>query len=307
MKNKPTVILFSIFIFISVFFAGIKILLSNNSNVYDETGIIFIDPNIINSIQISNNKNTSSLYKVNESWRIGKQTVFEPKLSLFWKAIANIQKSELISVNPKNFQRMGFDDSDKTLVRFFLESTLQEEFLVGKWDQDTKTCFIKKLNIDQVYGFTCPYENIFATDPDMWRNPIILSFPPQNIESIKFSYPDREFEINLSESGWVLNNNPEIMLDTTKIAQFANLTQLLLADGFLTEEEAVKVDFNQSDALITFIPKPKTSSTISRIRLKQIDANKVAIKSGNSPIIYFLSLVNAQQLLPSEENFYLTD
>ena len=307
MKNKPTVILFSIFIFISVFFAGIKILLSNNSNVYDETGIIFIDPNIINSIQISDNKNTSSLYKVNESWRIGKQTVFEPKLSLFWKAIANIQKSELISVNPKNFQRMGFDDSDKTLVRFFLESTLQEEFLVGKWDQDTKTCFIKKLNIDQVYGFTCPYENIFATDPDMWRNPIILSFPPQNIESIKFSYPDREFEINLSESGWVLNNNPEIMLDTTKIAQFANLTQLLLADGFLSEEEAVKVDFNQSDALITFMPKPKTSSTISRIRLKQIDANKVAIKSGNSPIIYFLSLVNAQQLLPSEENFYLTD
>tara|TARA_B100000073_G_scaffold348458_1_gene367433 strand:+ start:695 stop:1618 length:924 start_codon:yes stop_codon:yes gene_type:complete len=307
MKNKPTVILFSIFIFISVFFAGIKILLSNNSNVYDETGIIFIDPNIINSIQISDNKNTSSLYKVNESWRIGKQTVFEPKLSLFWKAIANIQKSELISVNPKNFQRMGFDDSDKTLVRFFLESTLQEEFLVGKWDQDTKTCFIKKLNIDQVYGFTCPYENIFATDPDMWRNPIILSFPPQNIESIKFSYPDREFEINLSESGWVLNNNPEIMLDTTKIAQFANLTQLLLADGFLSEEEAVKIDFNQSDALITFMPKPKTSSTISRIRLKQIDANKVAIKSGNSPIIYFLSLVNAQQLLPSEENFYLTD
>ena len=307
MKNKPTVILFSIFIFISVFFAGIKILLSNNSNIYDETGIIFIDPNIINSIQISDNKNTSSLYKVNESWRIGKQTVFEPKLSLFWKAIANIQKSELISVNPKNFQRMGFDDSDKTLVRFFLESTLQEEFLVGKWDQDTKTCFIKKLNIDQVYGFTCPYENIFATDPDMWRNPIILSFPPQNIDSIKFSYPDREFEINLSESGWVLNNNPEIMLDTTKIAQFANLTQLLLADGFLSEEEAVKVDFNQSDALITFIPKPKTSSTISRIRLKQIDANKVGIKSGNSPIIYFLSLVNAQQLLPSEENFYLTD
>ena len=307
MKNKPTVILFSIFVFISIFFAGIKILLSNNSNVYDETGIIFIDPNIINSIQISDNKNTSSLYKVNESWRIGKQTVFEPKLSLFWKAIANIQKSELISINPKNFQRMGFDDSDKTLVRFFLESTLQEEFLVGKWDQDTKTCFIKKLNIDQVYGFTCPYENIFATDPDMWRNPIILSFPPQNIDSIKFSYPDREFEINLSESGWILNNNPEIMLDTTKIAQFANLTQLLLADGFLTEEEAVKVDFNQSDALITFIPKPKTSSTISRIRLKQIDANKVAIKSGNSPIIYFLSLVNAQQLLPSEENFYLTD
>jgi len=307
MKNKPTVILFSIFVFISIFFAGIKILLSNNSNVYDETGIIFIDPNIINSIQISDNKNTSSLYKVNESWRIGKQTVFEPKLSLFWKAIANIQKSELISINPKNFQRMGFDDSDKTLVRFFLESTLQEEFLVGKWDQDTKTCFIKKLNIDQVYGFTCPYENIFATDPDMWRNPIILSFPPQNIESIKFSYPDREFEINLSESGWVLNNNPEIMLDTTKIAQFANLTQLLLADGFLSEEEAVKVDFNQSDALITFMPKPKTSSTISRIRLKQIDANKVAIKSGNSPIIYFLSLVNAQQLLPSEENFYLTD
>ena len=173
MKNKPTVILFSIFIFISVFFAGIKILLSNNSNVYDETGIIFIDPNIINCIQISDNKNTSSLYKVNESWRIGKQTVFEPKLSLFWKAIANFQKSELISVNPKNFKRMCFDDADKTLVRFFLESTLQEEFLVGKWDQDTKTCFIKKLNIDQVYGFTCPYENIFATDPDMWRNPII--------------------------------------------------------------------------------------------------------------------------------------
>ena len=307
MKNKPTIILFSIFVFISIFFAGVKILVSNNNNVYDETGIIFIDPNIINSIQISNNESTSSLYKVNDSWRIGKQSVFEPKLSLFWKAIANIQKSELISVNPKNFERMGFEDSEKTLVRFFLESTLQEEFLVGQWDQDTKTCFIKKINVDQIYGFTCPYEDIFSTDPDMWRNPIILSFPPQNLESIRFSYPEKEFEINLSDSGWILNNNPEIILDTTKIAQFANITQLLLAEGFLSDEEAKDVDFNQSDALITFIPKPKTSSSISRIRLKQIDANRIAVKNGNSPIIYYLSLPNAIQLLASEETFLKAD
>ena len=127
------------------------------------------------------------------------------------------------------------------------------------------------------------------------------------ISSIRFSYPEKEFEINLSDSGWILNNNPEIILDTTKIAQFANITQLLLAEGFLSDEEAKDVDFNQSDALITFIPKPKTSSSISRIRLKQIDANRIAVKSGNSPIIYYLSLPNAIQLLASEETFLKAD
>jgi hypothetical protein len=307
MKNKPTLILFSIFIFISIFFAGIKILLSNTNQIYDETGIIFIDPNIINSVQISNEQNTSSLYKRNDSWRIGKQTVFEPKLSLFWKAIANIQKSELMSINPKNFERMGFDDSNKILVRFFIESTLQEEFLVGKWDQDTKTCFVKKINIDEIYGFTCPYENIFATDPNLWRNPIILNFPPQNIQSITFSYPDKEFEINLSDQGWILNENPDLILDSNKVGQYANQTQLLLADGFLTDEESKEVDFNQSDALFTFIPKPKTSSTITRIRLKQIDSNRVAIKNGNSPIIYYLNIGNAMELLVNEEKFLPSD
>ena len=103
MKNKPTFILLSIFIILSIIIAGVKILVSNTNNLYDDSGIIFIDQEIIDRITISNKSQSSQLYKVNNSWRIGKQEVFEPKLSLFWKAVNNIQKSELVSINPKNF------------------------------------------------------------------------------------------------------------------------------------------------------------------------------------------------------------
>jgi hypothetical protein len=147
MKNKPTFILFSIFIILSIAIAGVKILVSNTNNLYDDSGIIFIDQEIIDRVTISNKSQSSQLYKVNNSWRIGKQEVFKPKLSLFWKAVNNIQKSELVSVNTKNFNRIGLNENESTLVQFFLQSTLQEEFIVGKWEPETKTCFIKKLTL----------------------------------------------------------------------------------------------------------------------------------------------------------------
>ena len=81
MKNKPTFILLSIFIILSIVIAGVKILVSNTNNLYDDSGIIFIDQEIIDRITISNKSQSSQLYKVNNSWRIGKQEVFEPKLS----------------------------------------------------------------------------------------------------------------------------------------------------------------------------------------------------------------------------------
>ena len=307
MKNKPTFILLSIFIILSIVIAGVKILVSNTNNLYDDSGIIFIDQEIIDRITISNKSQNSQLYKVNNSWRIGKQQVFEPKLALFWNAVNNIQKSELVSVNPKNFNRIGLNENESTLVQFFLESTLQEEFIVGKWEPETKTCFIKKINLDQVFGFTCPYPDIFATNPDMWRNPIISNFPPDELAAIRFSYPSEQFELNLTETGWQLDNQDNINIDSYKIARFANTTKLLLADGFLNDKESKDIDFNQSDALITLVPKSKAPSTITRIRLKQIDENRVAVKSGNIPIIYYISIPKAREILLGKNDFILQE
>ena len=307
MKNKPTFILFSIFIILSIAIAGVKILVSNTNNLYDDSGIIFIDQNIIDRVTISNKSQSSQLYKVNNSWRIGKQEVFKPKLSLFWKAVNNIQKSELISVNPENFNRIGLNENESTLVQFFLESTLQEEFIVGKWEPETKTCFIKKINLDQVFGFTCPYPDIFATNPDMWRNPIIANFPADELAAIRFSYPSEQFELNLTEKGWQLNNQDNIDIDSYKIARFANITQLLLADGFLNDSESKDIDFNQSDALITLVPKPNAPSRITRLRLKQLDEKRVAVKNGNIPIIYYISISKAQEILLREKDFILQE
>ena len=307
MKNKPTFILLSIFIILSIVIAGVKILVSNTNNLYDDSGIIFIDQEIIDRITISNKSQSSQLYKVNNSWRIGKQGVFEPKLALFWNAVNNIQKSELVSVNPKNFNRIGLNGNESTLVQFFLQSTLQEEFLVGKWKPETKTCFIKKINLDQVFGFTCPYPDIFASNPDMWRNPIISNFPADELAAIRFSYPSEQFELNLTEKGWKLDNQDNINIDSYKIARFANTTQLLLADGFLNDSESKDIDFNQSDALITLVPKPKASSRITRLRLKQIDEKKVAVKNGNIPIIYYISISKAREILLGKKDFILQE
>ena len=67
MKNKPTFILLSIFIILSIVIAGVKILVSNTNNLYDDSGIIFIDQEIIDRITISNKDQSSQLYKVNNS------------------------------------------------------------------------------------------------------------------------------------------------------------------------------------------------------------------------------------------------
>ena len=108
----------------------------------------------------------------------------------------------------------------------------------------------------------------------MWRNPIISNFPPDELAAIRFSYPSEQFELNLTETGWQLDNQDNINIDSYKIARFANTTQLLLADGFLNDEESKDIDFNQSDALITLVPKSKAPSTILPISSKPSKASR---------------------------------
>ena len=128
-----------------------------------------------------------------------------------------------------------------------------------------------------------------------------------NFTTIRFSYPSEQFELNLTETGWKLDNQDNVNIDSYKIARFANTTQLLLADGFLNDEESKDIDFNQSDALITLVPKSKAPSTITRIRLKQIDENRVAVKSGNIPIIYYISIPKAREILLGKNDFILQE
>ena len=104
-----------------------------------------------------------------------------------------------------------------------------------------------------------------------------------------------------------MDNQDNIDIDSYKIARFANTTQLLLADGFLNDSESKDIDFNQSDALITLVPKPKATSRITRLRLKQIDEKRVAVKNGNIPIIYYISISKAREILLGKKDFILQE
>ena len=91
------------------------------------------------------------------------------------------------------------------------------------------------------------------------------------------------------------------------MANSRRICRLLAHDGFLNDSESKDIDFNQSDALITLVPKSKAPSTITRIRLKQIDENRVAVKSGNIPIIYYISIPKAREILLGKNDFILQE
>ncbi len=282
-------------------------LISAGSSELTLEGILPVSPDVIDRVTIASaGGSESKLEKVNDVWYVGQEEAFVPKLNQLWTAVADIDGAQLIARNPTNHARMGVEEGQGANVAFWLGEFKQEEFIVGKWTQDVRLCYLRKPARDEVYAVPCPFGNIFDHNADGWRNPVVASIPAAAVESVEFEYPGEAFTIRRVERGWTAESGdgePQ-PADVFAVNAMLGTLEALVASGFAPPNEREGLDFAGENGIsVRIIPIEDSGFPTTRVRLLPRDDFSFYVRTPVQPTIYILDGRTASTLLLTLADF----
>ena len=296
---------------------------SSSENEVVLSGLAPLEREFIDRVVISSPESQAivegKVIGTNKNWFVNvTDPVFVPKIDQFWSAVSEINEAGLIALNVDNHERMGVDDASGTRVEFYLGGAVQEQLIIGGWDQDVRLCYVRRSGQDAVYGIECPVPAISIFDPnaDGWRNPIIASIPAQEVQSIVFSYPDHEFAVSLAETeaglAWMaarpIDEPPgveEVEANPYIVQNLLQTFQGLLATGFAADDEADELTFDAATPSIRIVTAEGSSSPTIRLRFLPRDEETSYVKTGSQPTVFIIPRGLAELLLIRQEVFGL--
>lgn len=293
--------------------AGLVIrVVSSGSDEVVLSGLLPISQDVVNKIVLRTEEEPKSevtLVKVRDVWTIDNQPAFVPKMDLLWTAVADIENNaQLIAINPKNHQRMGVAEGQGTVVLFYLGTSVLEKIIIGKWTPDVGLCYIRRSGKNDVYGFPCPApasaSEIFDTSPTGWLDPIIVSIPRSEVESVTFTYPDGEFVIRLTDGDWVVADETlEEPADLLQVDAVLRVLELVFADGFAAEEEVKGLNFDTPTASVRIVTTADASVPTTRLRILRRDDLSYYLKTPTRATVFIVSRNLIDLLLRTRSDF----
>ena len=262
-------------------------------------GMLPINEEIISQVDITTNDGvTSELIKVNDSyWEVSNNEIFLPKLRIFWEHVDFVPGAQLVARKSKHHQLLGVDEENSTKVSFFVGPSMQEQIHIGKWVDEVKLCYVRKSGRDEVYSIPCPENGIFSSDPDSWRNPIVIAIPPTDIDSFDFIYPDSTENFSLvrtPENDWmVLNSQSEIEgpANLQIISSLLGLMQIMPAMGFEDDSIAKSLDFDAPDGSIRVNTVEESNSPTTRLKLIKKDEKSYYVKIPSQSTVFLIGYI----------------
>ena len=235
------------------------------------------------------------------AWFVDDQAVFEPRIQQFWQAVNDLYDAQLVSNNPANHARMGVIEGEAIEVSFFTDRrSLQEKFFVGVWKPDVRLCYVRRAGHNETYGIPCPGGNIFDPDPDRWKNPVVTSIQPNEIQEIQFTYLDEAFLLKPDEEGEWNVMSPDGMegpVNPYALNSIIGTLQLVIASGFATEEEADELNFAVPDAVVRVLTHEDATSPSTRLRFLQRDSDSMYVSIPSTATVFIVNNRVTQALL----------
>ncbi|HIC49573.1 MAG TPA: DUF4340 domain-containing protein [Dehalococcoidia bacterium] len=311
MKSKQ--VGFVLMALIAIGVAGILYrVISSGGTDFRMEGLMPISQDVIDRIEISKSGERAELVRIGEvDWRVGKNPTFAPRMSDFWLHVTDIPDAQLVARNPKHHSVLGVDENSGIELTFYLGQAVQEEFLVGKWSPDVKLCYVRKAGKDEVYGIPCSRDNVFSANSDSWRNPIVASIPPGDIESFDFIYPDSSlgFSVTKVESGWEVSSQSglEGMADERVIDMILQALAVVPAMGFVEDTEQKALDFAAPDGAIRINTFEGANSPTTRLKFIRNDELTYYVKTPSQSTVFLVDANLSEFLLMNKENILLPD
>lgn len=282
------------------------------------TGLRTLTPENIDMVVMRDWENEVTLIKREDgTWWSDNYPVVQTKLTDFWGVSGDIEGSELIATNPKNHKEMGVSQEFATLVQYWKSGELQEEFLVGDkqfvgksaetafflWDVYVRTCFIRKIEQDDVYGVACQFPQQFDARSRYWKDPIVIQIPREDVAAVSFADPGGQFDVQVMDSVWMVGSGDDrVRANITLVQDMLKNIEMLVARDFPTEEQIDGLDFSKPDITVTIVTKPDSQYSSSLLLvIEDSDGGYWGKTSDSSYIYYFLDRDINNLLLTRDE------
>ena len=296
------------FVLMALIALGIAVLIarvvSSGSDELVLSGLLPIDPSVINRVTFKSEDREAKLERTGDIWTIQNQPVFVPKLAQFWAAVSEIDGAQLVAKNPANHERMRVTEEWGTVVSFFLGEFIQERFIMGEPTPDVRLCYVRRSGSDDVYGIPCGGPNIFDPDPDGWRNPVVVAIPSAEVESVTFTYPGEEFVLKIGEAEWVIaNGGEELPADLRQVGSVLGTLKLLIASDFANDEDADALDFRLPDASLRIVTRQGATTPTTRLRFLERDETSYYVSTPVQATVFIVDGGSVDALLKRQQDF----
>ena len=287
-------------------------IITDSSNQFVLKGLMPITGDVIDKVQITEGNITTELVRVSEeTWRVGKHTVFTPRMSDFWDHVNDIPNAQLVARKPKHHALLGVSEEGGTTITFFLGPSVQEEFYIGNWSPDVNLCYIRKPGKDEVYVIPCKRDGVFSSDPDTWRNPIVVSIPPETIESFEFIFADSRNNYKVirgTDEDWIVTTREgdgsgenDGIADTQFMYILIQTISIVPAVGFEEDSIAKTLDFDAPDGSIRINTYRDSGSPTTRIKLLRKDESTYYAKIPSQSTVFIIDGAMAEFFLSRRE------
>ena len=257
------------------------------------TGIAPLTEETLDKVVIRNNEFETIIEKTDGDWKVGPYPVQRRRFEDMWSTTQLFDEAELIATNPDNHPVMGVSPENGTLVEFWNEGELIEEFFVGDqqfapigervitpWQNYVRLCYLRNPDEDDVYGIFCDFPDRFLPDPKFWRHPLITEIPRDEVESISFRYPEEEFNLKIENSVWIVSQDgaevgqadPEVMLELLQAVEY------MVTSDFPTDDELARLNFDLADITMFIQVRTGAISRSARLLLLERDAGGYFVK-----------------------------
>ena len=257
------------------------------------TGVAPLTEETLDKVVIRNNEFETIIEKVDGDWQVGPYPVQRRRFEDMWSTTQLFDEAELIATNPENHPVMGVSPENGTLVEFWNEGELIEEFFVGDqqfapigervitpWQNYVRLCYLRNPDEDDVYGIFCDFPDRFLPDPKFWKHPLITEIPRDEVESISFRYPEEEFNLRIENSVWVVSQdgaevgqaNPEVMLELLQAVEY------MVTSDFPTDDELARLNFDLADITMFIQVRTGAISRSARLLLLERDEGGYFVK-----------------------------
>lgn len=276
------------------------------------TGVSPLTEDVIDKIVIRSNEFETVIEKDDGEWMVGPYPVQRRRFEDMWATTRIFDEAELIATNPENHPLMGVSPENATLVEFWNEGELVEEFFVGDqqfapigerlltpWQNFVRLCYLRDPEEDDVYGIFCDFPDRFLPDPKFWKNPLITEIPRDEVESVSFKYPDEEFNLRIVNSVWIASEggaevgqaDPEVMFELLQTIEY------LVTSDFPTDDEMRRLNFDIADITMFIQVRSGAISRSARLLLLERDEGGYYVKRQGQEYAFILDDTTAPLLL----------
>lgn len=281
---------------------------SSDSDQIVLSGLLPLAQDIVDRMEIKSDESRAELIRQQDIWFVGNEPVFPPRLFQFWTAVTDIDGAQLIATNPANHETIGVADGQGTVVAFYLGGSTLEQFLVSECTPQSQLCYLRRSGRDEVYGIPYPAPpisgaDIFDTDPNTWRNPVIASIPKVEVESVTFTYPEREFALTLGEGIWLITAaEGQAPADFFAVDGLLSALEVLVAQGFASVTESRDLKFEDADAVLRIVTREGATAPTTSIRFLARDDGSYYVRTPLQPTVFIMAKEAADLVLVGIED-----